>query len=261
MRPRACEPVLPVTASSSKEPPGRSARSVLDAVITWPAFIVRLPLPALYSRFPTPIPRALPGAQKPEGEADQGKGALPFPRQDLVSLLAASPGGGGNRPKLSRGRIVSAPGALLQPLFALTKRQDGCQGAKGRLPLSPGRPFLAPPLGLGGVAPSARHGVRYPDTSWRSQAKAGRSLSQARTHGDGKASRLGPRFEARARGQGQREPVQSAASASLQTSKQLLAYSSSDRKQKPGRLALFGRPRFVAFSPGSLSPARLKLRC
>ena len=119
--------------------------------------------------------------------------------------------------------------------------------------ICPGRPFLALPW-AGRACPPGKHSLRYPDTPWRSQAKAGRSLSQARTHGDGKASRLGPRFEARARGQGQREPVQSAASASLQTSKQLLAYSSSDRKQKPGRLALFGRPRFVVLDPVAFHP-------
>lgn len=124
--------------------------------------------------------------------------------------------------------------------IALTERQDGCQGEqgafrvrKGSLALTttqgwafrrvkrggsawicPGRPFLALPW-AGRACPPGKHSLRYPDTPWRSQAKAGRSLSQARTHGDGKASRLGPRFEARARGQGQREAVQSEASASL----------------------------------------------
>ena len=120
---------------------------------------------------------------------------------------------------------------------------------EGRLPLSPGRPFLAllwpwealtraqstvcatlTLLGIPGKSGPLSLDKQEP---WRRKSVAPRSAGK---------------------GQGQREVLQSAVSASLQTSKQLLAYSSSDRKQKPGRLALFGRPRFsalvsVAFHP------------
>ena len=110
-------------------------------------------------------------------------------------------------------------------------------------------PFFGP----GSVNPPGKHSLRYPDTPSAIPRQKRAALSgQARTMATEK--RRARRFEARARGQGQREVVQSVASASLQTSKQLLAYSSSDRKQKPGRLALFGRPRFAALVSVAFHP-------